>query len=264
MRSYVWPFVQAGLLGQMTRREIQQKFKGSWLGLGWLLVTPLAMLAVYTFVFQSVFKARWPGAEADSMTFALNLFAGLIVFNWFGDVFTRAPQLILEQTNLVKRVIFPLPILAWMVVLSSLFQALLSMAVLVTGQLIFDQQLPSELWALPLVLLMFMPWLLGLSWLLSAIGVYLQDTRHLVAMILPPILFLSPIFYPVSALPAMAQGLIIFNPLTVMIESLRAALLNGPWPTPEALLIYTASGLLVALIGAGVFARLRGGFADVL
>lgn len=259
-----WPFTHAGLLKQMTRREIQQKFKGSWLGLGWMLLMPVAMLLVYSFVFQTVFKARWPGAENDPMIFAFNLFAGLITFNWFGDVFTRAPQLILEQVNLVKRVIFPLPLLVWVIVIAGLFQAVLSLLVLMIGAYALAGTLSTEMIWLPLVLLMFVPWLLGFGWLLASLGVYLQDVKHIVAMVLAPILFLSPIFYPVSALPEFAQRLMVFNPLTVMIEALRASLLGGPWPAFSTLALYTATGIILAFVGAVVFARLKKGFADVL
>lgn len=268
MRTYFWPKEYFGLLFQMTQRDVVQRYKGSWLGIGWSIVTPLIMLAVYTFVFQFVFQARWPGAVAESTNsgghFALNLFAGLIFFTFFSDVMTRAASAILSQPNLVKKVVFPLQLLPWIIVLSSGFQALISLGVLLLGATFLAGSIPSNIIYLPLLLLIFIPMLLGMALAFSALGVYFTDTQHIVAMITAPLMFLSPIFYPVSMLPDWAQQWIYLNPLTLVIQLSRSIFLGNPWPDTSSLAIFIAFSVFVALLGALIFAKLRRGFADVL
>ena len=265
LKEYFFPSQHKGLLYQLVKREIQQKFQGSWLGLGWALLTPIAMLAVYTFVFRSVLKAKWPGSATDSdAEFALQLFSGLLVFTLFSEVVGRAPTLISEQPNMVKKVIFPLPILPWVSTSASAFFALLSLLVLIGASWITRGELTIHLTALPLIAIAFTPILLGLSWLLSSLGVYLRDLGHVVGLILTPLMFLSPIFYPVTALPEFVQGFMIWNPLALIIDSVRSTVLLAQWPDFEALGLYLLASAVIALIGAACFHKTRKGFADVL
>ncbi|SEF69935.1 ABC transporter permease [Oceanospirillum linum] len=267
MRAYFWPRQHAGLLLQMTQREILQRYRGSWLGMGWSVITPVMMLAVYTFVFQSVFQARWPGAvagDSDGLHFALNLFAGLIFFTFFTDVLTRAPGVIAAQPNLVKKVVFPLHLLPWIAILSASFQALISLVVLLVGVFLMTGTLPDNVLFFPLLLVLFMPLLLGLALGLSALGVYFTDAQHIVTILTAPLMFLSPIFYPVSMLPEWAQEWIYLNPLTLIIELSRTVFLGSPWPDTPVLVLYGVISLAVALAGGILFYKLRRGFSDVL
>lgn len=264
MFEYFWPKQHRYLLQQLARREIQAKFRNSWLGLGWAVITPLAMLLVYVFVFQGVFKARWPGVEQSTTAFGLNLFSGLILFTWFSDVVTRSPRLVAENPNMVTKVIFPLHLLTWVVLLSSGFQAAISFTVLIIGVFLLGGSITWSFLLLPLLLVVFVFVLLGLSWFLAGLGVYLPDSQHLVTLLIAPLLFLSPIFYPVSMLPEWLQGIILFNPLTLIIGAVRAVLLGGDWPNLYYLAIYCVAACLVALLGAWSFKKLRQGFADVI
>lgn len=264
MFEYFWPKQHSYLLRQLTRREIQAKFRNSWLGLGWAVITPLAMLLVYVFVFQSVFKARWPGVEGSAAGFGLNLFSGLILFTWFSDVATRSTRLVAENPNMVTKVIFPLHLLTWVTLLSSGFQAAISFTLLILGIVLLGEPITWSILLLPLLLLVFVFILLGLSWFLAGLGVYLPDSQHLVTLLITPLLFLSPIFYPVSMLPEWLQGIIVFNPLTLIIGAVRAVLLGGDWPNLYYLAAYCVVAFLVALLGAWSFKKLRQGFADVI
>lgn len=264
MFDYFWPKKHGYLLKQLTRREIQVKFRNSWLGLGWAVITPLAMLLVYVLVFQSVFKARWPGVEQSAAAFGLNLFSGLILFTWFSDVVTRSPRLVAENPNMVTKVIFPLHLLTWVTLLSSGFQAVISFTVLIIGIALLGETITWSLLLLPLLLVVFVFVLLGISWFLAGVGVFLPDSQHLITMLVTPLLFLSPVFYPVAMLPEWLQGLILLNPLTLMIEAVRAVLLGGVWPNLGYLAIYCVAAFLVALLGAWSFKKMRKGFADVV
>jgi len=264
MFKYLLPLNNYDLLKQLTRREILQRFHSSWLGLGWAILTPLAMLTVYTFVFRSVLNAKWPGAENSDSEFALQVFSGLLIFTLFSEVVGRAPNLIIEQPNLVKKVIFPLEILPWMTVFAALFYAILSLTVLFLGTWLMRGTVTIHVLSVPVILAAFVPMLLGLSWLLSALGVYIRDVHNIIGLILTPMLFLSPIFYPASALPEKFQFLMSLNPLTFIIESIRGAILGSQWPDITALICYLIVSLVVAVIGAAFFYYTRKGFADVI
>lgn len=260
-----WPWRHRELVWQFARREVLSRYRGSWLGAGWTVLTPLAMLLIYTLVFKHVFKTRWPGETVEGhLDFALQLYAGLIVFNWTAELIARAPRLILEQPNLVTKVVFPLPVLAWSALVASAFQTAISTAIWLLA-CVLGGHAPSLSWlAVPLVLAMWAPWLLGLSWLLGSLGVYLRDLSQLVALVLSGLMFLSPVFYPSTALPAWLQPLAQLNPLTLPIEALRAATLGAqalPWP---ALALHLSVGLLLCALGLALMRRLQTGFADVL
>jgi lipopolysaccharide transport system permease protein len=265
LRDYLFPWQHRSLIWQLARREVLGRYRGSYLGITWSFAAPLAMLLVYTFVFVSVFKARWPGMEAEGgIGFAIQLMAGLLMFNLFAEVVNKAPQLIREQSNLVKKVIFPLEILPWVCLASALFHLLLNLAILIITVWIVKSAIAPSLLLLPLILLAFAPFLLGLAWLLSALGVYIKDTAQAVPLCVNLLMFLSPVFYPVKALPESIQAWIALNPLSLVIESVRKVVLAGQAPDWSALALHAAIGLCLAAIGIAFFHRTRKGFADVV
>ena len=257
----IW--INRHLLMQMVLREIVGRYKGSVIGLSWSFLHPLLMLAVYTFVFGVVFQARWQ-SSATHEDFALNLFAGLIVFYVFAEAINRAPGIILENTNYVKKVIFPLEILVPCTVISSLFHAVISLFILLIF-FMFVHGAPywTVVW-LPLIWLPFVLLILGFSWFLSALGVYLRDISQVVGVMVTAMMFLSPIFYPVSALPELVRDWIFLNPLALIIEQTRNALLLGISPNWIAWSVYALVSLMVCIVGYLWFIKTRKGFADVL
>ena len=264
LKHYVWPLGQRNLIWQFARREVLGRYRGSVLGVSWSVLTPMAMLAVYTLVFRHIFKAKWPGVEDGNMSFALNLFAGLLVFNWAAEFLSRAPRLVAEQPNLVTKVVFPLQVLPWSALLSSFFHVMVSCLVWLAGCLLFGQGVHASWLALPLVFLALVPTLLGLGWALSALGVYFRDLSEIVGLFMGMFLFLTPVFFPLSVLPDFLQGWVAFNPLAVPIEALRSIGLMGVWPNFLALLQLFLVGCVLALGGAWLFETSRKGFADVL
>jgi lipopolysaccharide transport system permease protein len=262
--SYL-PFQNRSLLWQFARRDVLGRYRGSVLGLAWSFLTPLLMLGVYTFVFVGVFRASWPGtSKGGGAEFALQVFAGLLVFNLFAEVTSKAPNLIVDQSNLVKKVIFPVELLAWVTVLSGLFHLLISAGTLLLVLLFVRQGLPVTAVALPLVLLPFVPVLLGVTWLLSAVGVFVRDVGNVIAMVVSLIMFMSPVFYSIKTLSPDLQSWMNLNPLTLIIEQVRAVLLLGQWPDWGALGLYGLAALLFAAFAGTFFQLTRKGFADVL
>jgi len=262
--AYFLPLRQRTLIWQFARRDVLARYRGSLLGLGWSFLTPLLMLAVYTFVFRVVFKARWGAGGSDDFEFALQVYAGLIVFGLFSEVVSRAPRLVLEQPNLVKKVVFPLEILPWVAVLAGLFHLALNLAVLLAATALSRGDLPLSIVALPLVLMPFVPLLLGLGWFLAALGVFVRDVGQITSLAVTLLMFLSPVFYPVSSLPERWQPWLLANPLTPVMEQLRRVTLEGLWPDWPQLLLHLVIASAVAWLGARWFTVTRNGFADVI
>ena len=250
------------LICEMTKREVHGRYRGSMIGLLWSLLKPAFMLAVYTFVFGVVFKANW-GWGATRTAFAIILFAGVIVQTFFAECIQRAPSLILENANYVKNVVFPLEILPFVVVLSALFHAAISMLVLLAALGLCHPMHPATL-LIPLIFFPFALVTLGFSWLLAATGVYVRDILQMTGIMTTIILFLSPVFYPVAALPEQWRAFMHCNPLTFVIEETRRILLGGGFDHWVGLGLYYGVGLLVAWFGFLCFQKMRHGFAAVL
>jgi len=253
------------LIAQLTRRDVMGRYRGSVLGLLWSLFHPVLMLVVYTFVFSVIFKARWSEGGGDSkVEFALILFTGLIVFSLFSECMNRAPGLVLNNVNYVKRVVFPLEILPLVAFCSALFHFAVSLAVLLVFLIAVQRALHWTVLLLPLVMLPLALLTLGLSWLLASLGVYLRDVGQSVGVMIAVLMFVSPIFYPVSAVPEEFRGLLRWNPLTPTIEQAREVVIFGRLPDWWTMAKMTVIGALIAWTGLAWFQRTRTGFADVL
>ena len=253
------------LIFQMIRRDVLGRYKGSIMGLLWSLLNPIFMLAVYTFVFSVVFKARWGIDDNESKSqFAIVLFVGMIVHGLFAEVLNRAPTLILSNVNYVKKVIFPLEILPVITMGASLFHSLISLTVLMIAFIVFNHFLCWTAIFIPLVFLPLVIFTLGCSWILASLGVFLRDVGQTIGIITTIMLFLSPVFFPISSLPEAYQPLIMANPITFIIEQSREVLIWGHSPNWTGLGIYTVTAILIAWIGYAWFQKTRKGFADVL
>jgi lipopolysaccharide transport system permease protein len=253
------------LIWQLLRRDIYSRYRGSVLGLLWSLGTPLIMLAIYTFVFQYVFKSRWNDTAGETtLSFAIVLFLGLTIHAVLGEILTKSPLLITGNQNFVKKIVFPLELLSWVTLLGAIFTFLISFGLLLIFILVELQRIPLTALLLPLIILPYLLLLLGISWFLAALGVYLRDIQQITGTLATLLLFLSPIFYSVNILPENLQTLIFLNPLSYVVESARAILIYGKLPDFIGLAIYTVVAVLVAATGYSFFRKVRPGFADVL
>lgn len=252
------------LIASLARRDVTGRYRGSVVGLLWSFFNPVFMLAVYTFFFSVVFKARWAGGSDSKTEFALIAFAGLIIFNLFVECINRAPSLVLGNVNFVKKVVFPLEVLPVVTVVSALFHAAISSAVWLVFYSLFFGVPHVTVVLMPLVFVPLVLTILGLSWILASLGVYLRDVSQVVSIFTGALMFLSPIFYPVSAMPEGFQAVIQFNPLTPAIETARNLLIYGKGLSLIAYCIEVAISIGVAWVGFAWFQKTRKGFADVL
>ncbi len=247
----------------LAKRDVMARYRGSALGIFWALLTPLAMVAIYALVFRGVFQAKWGSASSDGLDYTARLFAGLMAFTAMAEVASRAPRLMQDNANLVKRVVFPLELLCVGLLMQVAVHSLLQMLVLAALLLVFGSGMHVTWLLLPLA----WAWLLLLQFavalVLSALGPYLRDLQHVVPVSMTGLMFLTPVFYPVESAPEVLRALLVLNPLTAPIEFTRAAWFGEPiaWAT-----LWPQAVLLVALLPLAqwLFKRLRPGFPDLV
>lgn len=252
------------LVIRMSKRDVAGRYRGSFIGLLWSFFNPLLMLFIYTFVFGVIFKARWNSEISNHFEFAVILFAGLNINALFAECANRAPTLIIENTGFVKKVVFPLETLSWSAVGSALFHLLVSTLVLLVIELAVRGFVPWTVVLFPLVVLAFLPFVAGTVWLLASLGVFLRDLKQAIGIITTAMMFLAPILYPMSFIPAAYRKWMYLNPLTVIVNASQNVLFWGRPPSWPALGIYALVACLFAWFAFAWFERSRRGFADVL
>jgi lipopolysaccharide transport system permease protein len=257
-------FRHRSLTVELSRREVLGRYRGASFGLLWSLISPFLMLIVYTVAFGYILKSRWPHTSGSTTEFALILFLGLIVHGFFAECLTRAPMLIVGNTNLVKRIIFPLEILPWPMVLSALFHVFANCIVFAVLFLVFNHYLPWTIIFLPLVIMPLVVLTVGVVWFLAALGVYMRDISQITGVLATAMLFLSSAIVPVETLPPEYQFVFALNPLTYIINQARAVAIWGNLPNFIGLGLYTIVALGVAQLGFIWFNKTKRGFADVL
>ena len=255
-----------GLFFQMLKRNIVARYRGSVLGIIWCFAHPLMMLTVYTFVFGIIFKARWGIDTLDDnrAAFPLIMFCGMTMFSIFAESLNMAGNLIVQQTNLVKKVIFPLEFLPLLTVCTAFFFGLAWFFLLSVGVFCFLGVPGWTMLLLPLTLLPLLLLSAGLACIVSAFGVYLRDVPQLVAVGVQILFFMTPIFYPVALVPEKLRILLLLNPLTPIVEESRKLFLYGMQPDYTVCLVLLAVCLLIFQLGFCCFAKMKKGFADVL
>ncbi|MET3939709.1 lipopolysaccharide transport system permease protein [Paenibacillus sp. PvP094] len=252
------------LIFQLVKRDILQRYRGSNLGLLWSFFTPLFMLIIYTYFFGFVFNNKWGGALSDNKyEFALVLFCGLLVFNFFSEIITKSPSLMVGNTNLVKKVVFPLEILPIVLTGSALFHMFVSIVILFIGVLIVGTVHWTIIF-LPLVIFPVILLSLGFSWFLSSLGVFIRDISQFIGLVMQALMFMSPIFYPISVIPEKLRFIYYINPLTYVVEDVRRVVMWGVFPNWEFTLIGFLLSLMVYFLGFSWFIKTKGGFSDVL
>ncbi len=252
------------LIIRLVHREIVARYKGSTLGIAWAVLVPILSLSVYTFIFTRVFKGHWVGAESRLGDYSLRMFCGLLIFNFFAEAITRAPRLILDNASYVKKVVFPLDVLAIVCVGSALVNGFIGFFVFLAFYLVSTGFPPLEMIFIPIILAPLALFTVGLVWILSSLGVFLRDIQHVVSVAISLMLFLTPVFYPLSALPDVARKVALFNPVAISIEACRSLIFSGALMNKWELVFASIISLGTFIVGNWWFSNTRRGFADVI
>lgn len=253
------------LILALVKREIEGRYKGSLFGVFWSVLTPLLMVSVFTFVFGEIFQSKWAGAKnSNHLDFAAALFTGLLVYNFFAECIGKASFLITSNPNYVKKIVFPLEVLCIVTILAALFHFLVAYLIVVLMVMLSGWTLTWTVILTPIVIAPLMLLVAGLTWAISALGVFLRDIGQMIGPALTALMFLSPIFYPLSSVSARFQWVYQLNPLTQVVENLRGVLLHQQLPDWRSWVLYTLICTAVMLLGFVFFQRTRKGFSDVI
>jgi len=254
---------RAELIFSFAKRELLGRYKGSVLGITWAVLTPVVMIAIFTFIFAGIFGARF-GANDSHWDYALYLFCALLPWSMFQESLQQSANTIVVHSNLVKRVVFPLETLPAAQVLAALGNQLFATIALLIATIIIRQRLElTALW-LPVLLIPQLLFALGASWLIASLGVFLRDITQGITLLLMAWMYLTPIIYPESIVPDRYRPLLNFNPFTALVRSYRRIFLEGAAPDWNGLLYFTAFAVVVFVFGYWWFARTRKSFADVV
>lgn len=258
------PFKNRMLLRMFFMRDLRARYKSSWGGLLWLVLNPIIMLSIYTLVFHRILGVKWGVQETNGLTFALNLYLGLLVFNIFSDSLMAAPHVIRSHANLMKKVRFPTAILPMVPVGLALSDAVVGLAIWFLVYVVINGLPPTTAFALPVVLFPMLLLATGLSWIVASLAVYIRDVAQIVRFTVTGLLFLSPVFFPLKAMPQDLQPILSLNPIAIEIEMLRGILMGGVWPDTWTYLVFFVGCVLTYAVGYIWFDMTRDGFSDVV
>lgn len=261
MLSGLWRY-RGFVLGSV-QREFQSKYRNTMLGAAWTVLSPLAMISVYTLIFSQVMKNRLPG-DSSEYGYSIYLCAGILTWNLFAEITSRAQNVFLEQATLLKKLSFPRICLPLIVVLNALvnFGIIFS---LFTVFLLFSGQFPGAVFLLLFpVLLLQVLLAIGLGMILGVLNVFFRDVGQFFQIVIQFWFWLTPIVYPVNILPVPVRGLLDWNPMAAVIQAYQHILVSGQaphWPTllPAALL-----ALALCVLGMQLFRKRAGEMVDEL
>lgn len=261
LRIFADIFRHRYLLGQMIKRDVLLRYRGAMFGVLWIFLSPLIMLTIFAFIFGQIFEARWPQTES-SIPFWLILYSGLIGFNLFSESISRAPSSVRSYPNFVKKIIFPVGILPIVPIGSALVHGLFNFLILCAA-LALTRHLNVGIFLFPMLVSPLILFALALSWVLASWGVFIKDMTQIVPVLVQMLLFLSPVLYPVSAVPENFRAIYQCNPLSVVIEATRSAIFGQPidW---RAWVISLVFSVIAVILGYSFFQNSKDEFADAL
>ncbi len=251
------------MIRSMVARDLRARYVGSLMGFFWSVIYPLTQIGLYFFVFAVLLKVRI-GPEYGGTSFALWMIAGLLPWMFFAEVMNRAPFAVVEQSNLIKKMVFPSEIFPIVGLSAAVLNHLIAVTIFLAFILFSGLGISLNLlWLVPYLMVAGL-FALGLSWLLSALNVFLRDVGHMTGVAINIWLFLTPIFYPRSVVPEPLQKWFDLNPMLHVVEGYRMAMLGKTEFDPWGFLYLVIVTMCALGIGATVFRRLKPSFAEVL
>jgi lipopolysaccharide transport system permease protein len=253
----------SGLIRSMVRRDLTNRYKGSVMGLTWAFITPAVQIVIFTLIFQGIFNARF-GDQGGYLNYGLHLFCGLLPWIAFSDGILRSTISLIENVNLVKRVVFPIESLPVNVALSALVNQLMGTVILIVAALILEHTVRPTILLVPLLMVPQLLATIGLGWLMASLGVFIRDMPQFNQLAMSTWMMLTPIYYPENMIPERFAWAVNLNPMAPLIRSYRRILLEGRMPDWRGLMITLVFALICFIFGYWWFERTKKAFADVL
>jgi lipopolysaccharide transport system permease protein len=252
-----------GFIIGSVKREFQSKYRNSLLGAAWTVINPLAMIVVYTVIFSQLMKAKLSGVDS-TFGYSIYLCAGSLTWGLFAEITTRVQNAFLDNANLLKKLSFPRLCLPLIVVIN----AGLNFAIifgLFTAFLIVTSAFPGIVYLalLPLLSILII-FAVGLGMVLGVLNVFFRDVGQFFGIFVQFWFWLTPIIYPLKALPVKVQDLMKINPLASLIEGFHVVLVVGQWPSWETLIYPVTVAMVLCWFGMRLFRRHSGDMVDEL
>jgi lipopolysaccharide transport system permease protein len=247
------------------RRELASRFTGSAGGWLWAVAAPLFAIAVYTFAFTTKLQMTFVGEQGQKpIVYALFIFTGLIIFNFFSEMAYRSPMLLHEYAHFIKQTIFPSDMLAVISTLRAAAYTGIGAVVMLICVAAVKGGLPWTVIFVPLIFIPLSAFLMGLSWFLSAIGAFTRDAGYLMINVVPLFMFLTPVFFSPDSWSFPWNLAIHGNALTAYVEIMRDLVLTGTLPNPLTILWALATAIFTFYFGYWFFDRYRNVIVDVI
>lgn len=253
------------LIVTTTLQDFKAAYQASYLGLTWQVLLPVIMLSIFYLVFGRIFNGRFLNTGSETaVDYALALFVGMGFFNFLSQNLNGAPGLVTSNASYVKTLSFPLEVLSVTAVLNSLINLVIGLVLTAIVLLLAKGSLHPSAILTPFYVLCIFLIALGASWGLSAFAVFIRDVSAIISPLTLILMFMCPIFYPASMVPKSIRWIIDINPVSVIIEDVRACLLYGVWPTLLSMASVFVVSLSISVIGYFFFMRSKSAFADVM
>ena len=266
-RALTLPFTATwnhrSLIRTMVRRDVMSRYTGSFGGAFWTILNPLMLMLTYFFVFGIIMNTKF-GNDPSRTSFALYFLAGMMPWLAFSEAVGRAPFVLLEHRNFIKKLVFPVETLPVNLVISGLVTEFFGLCLFLAALAITRGAVPWTVVYLPLAIVPQILLTAGLAWFLSALAVFVRDLGQVIGYLLTITMFLTPIFYPETSVPKFAADMMQFNPIYVLVRAYRAILLEGRAPDFASLAGLTAGSMLLLILGHAWFYKLRKSFPDLI
>jgi homopolymeric O-antigen transport system permease protein len=251
------------MIRSLAIRDLRARYVGSFLGIFWSVIHPLSQLLLYSFVFSVVLQVKLR-PEYGEMPYVFWLMSGLLPWFFFSEMVNRSPRAVLEQANVIKKMVFPSEILPFAHLAAALINHFIGMFILISLVAAFGYGISWKILLLLPYLLAIGILAMGIAWILSALNVFLRDIGQIISVAVQFWFFFTPIIYPASRIPQKFQGLMRLNPMLHAIEGYRMALFGKTGMDVAGLTYLLLVGLVILAVGGLTFRKLKPAFADVL
>ena len=266
-RALIYPILTIwrnwGLIRVMVRRDILGRYRGSFGGAFWTIINPLLLMATYFFVFGVVLRSRF-GEDQSRSGFALYFLAGMLPWLAFSEAAGRAPSVMLEHRNFVKKLVFAVETLPVNLVVSGLVSELFAVVLYGVFLAAVRHSLPASILWLPVLLIPQVMFTAGIAWFLAALGVFVRDLGQIIGFLLTLWFFITPICYDARSLSPAAAALLSKNPIYVLVRGYRAVFLENQPPSFGSMWKLWLVAAIVFVLGHAWFYKLRRSFADLI